>query len=66
MAGYFFGSPVDIDFRLEGEENRKQVEVRLEKDRRESSPVYYDGESIIGQVSFNPCPPHGDLTLSSR
>jgi len=52
MAGYFFGSPVDIDFRLEEEESKKQVEVRLEKDRRESSPVYYDGESIIGQVTI--------------
>ncbi len=53
MAGFFFGSPVDIDVRMEGEESRKQVEVRLEKDRRESCPVYYDGESVIGQVSLN-------------
>lgn len=50
MATYFFGSPVDVDVRLEGEENRKQVEVKLEKERRESCPVYFDGESVIGQV----------------
>jgi len=50
MAAYFFTSPVDIEVRLEGEENRKQVEVKLEKDRRESFPVYFDGESIVGQA----------------
>lgn len=50
MAAYFFASPVDIDIRLEGEEVRKQVEIKLEKERKESCPVYYDGDSIVGQV----------------
>jgi len=50
MAAYFFTSPVDIDIRLEGEESRKQVEIKQEKERRESCPVYYDGDSIVGQV----------------
>ena len=50
MATYFFGSPVDVDITLEGEDSRKQVEVKLEKERRESCPVYFDGESVIGQV----------------
>jgi len=50
MAAFFFASPVDIDIRLEGEEVRKQVEIKLEKERRESCPVYYDGDSIVGQV----------------
>ena len=50
MAAFFFTSPVDIDIRLEGEEVRKQVEIKLEKERRESCPVYYDGDSIVGQV----------------
>lgn len=52
MAAFFFASPVDIDIRLEGEEGRKQVELKLEKERKESCPVYYDGDSIIGQASF--------------
>jgi vacuolar protein sorting-associated protein 26A/B len=52
MATYFFGSPVDVDIRLEGEDERKQVEVKLERDRRESSPVYFDGESVVGQVKL--------------
>ncbi|KAG8931936.1 Vacuolar protein sorting-associated protein 26B [Tulasnella sp. 417] len=50
MASYFFAQPVDVEVRLEGEENRKQVEVKLEKDRKEAYPVYYDGEPVAGQV----------------
>ncbi|KAG8902119.1 Vacuolar protein sorting-associated protein 26B [Tulasnella sp. 408] len=50
MASYFFAQPVDVEIRLEGEENRKQVEVKLEKDRKEAYPVYYDGEPVTGQV----------------
>jgi vacuolar protein sorting-associated protein 26 len=52
MASFFsFASPVDVDIRLEGEDQRKQVEIKMEKDRRESCPVYFDGESIRGTVS---------------
>lgn len=51
----FFGftsAPVDVDIRLTGEEERKQVEVKGEADRKEMCPVYYDGESVEGQVSY--------------
>lgn len=50
MAAYFFSSSVDVDIILEGEEVRKQVESKAEKDRPVSSSVYYDGESVSGQV----------------
>jgi vacuolar protein sorting-associated protein 26 len=50
MAAYFFSSPIDIEVRLEGEELRKQVESKSEKDRPVSCPIYYDGESVSGQV----------------
>jgi hypothetical protein len=50
MAAYFFSSPIDIDVMLEGEEVRKQVESKAEKDRPVSSPVYYDGDTLSGQV----------------
>jgi hypothetical protein len=50
MATYFFSSPVDVDVKLEGEEIRKQIESKGEKDRPVSCPVYYDGESVSGQV----------------
>ena len=50
MAAYFFASPVDVDVKLEGEEIRKQVDVKQEKERTISCPVYYDGDSIGGTV----------------
>ena len=34
MAGYFFASPIDVDIRLEGEEQRKQFEYKTEEVRR--------------------------------
>lgn len=50
MAAYFFASPVDVDIKLEGEEERKKVEIKAEKEKMVSCPVYYDGESVSGQV----------------
>ncbi|CAK5263990.1 unnamed protein product [Mycena citricolor] len=52
MAAYFFASPVDVDIKLEGEDQRKQVETKSEKEKTVSCPVYYDGESVSGQVSI--------------
>jgi vacuolar protein sorting-associated protein 26 len=50
MAAYFFASPIDVDIKLEGEEGRKQVEMKVEKEKNVSCPVYYDGDSVGGQV----------------
>lgn len=50
---YFFASPIDVDVKLEGEEIRKQMEVKSEKDKNIASPVYYDGDSVAGQVRFS-------------
>ncbi len=50
MAGYLWGTPVDIEIKLAAEDARKQYEVKLEKDRRETLAVYLDGESVAGQV----------------
>lgn len=47
---YFFASPVDVDIKLDGEELRKQVDTKGEKDKIIQSPVYYDGDSLGGQV----------------
>jgi vacuolar protein sorting-associated protein 26 len=49
---YFFTSPVDVDVKLEGEELRKQVDTKGEKEKIISCPVYYDGDSVGGQVCF--------------
>lgn len=50
MAAYFFASPIDVDIKLEGEDTRKQVEMKGEKEKIISCPVYYDGDSVVGQV----------------
>ncbi|CAO1634637.1 unnamed protein product [Sympodiomycopsis kandeliae] len=48
-------SSLDIDVRLTDgttpvEDTRKQVEVKIDKDRRELCPVYFDGETVQGEV----------------
>lgn len=50
MAAFFFASPVDVDILVEGEDERKQVELKLEKEKTVRCPVYFDGESVAGQV----------------
>jgi vacuolar protein sorting-associated protein 26 len=52
MAAFFAfgGTPVDVEIKLQGEEDRRQVEVKGEKDKRDMCPVYYDGESVVGTV----------------
>lgn len=52
---FFFASPIDIDVKLEGEELRKQVDMKSDKDRTVSCPVYYDGDSVAGQVCSVSC-----------
>ncbi len=40
-----------LTFRLKARDDRKQVEVKQEKEKTIKCPVYYDGESLVGQVS---------------
>ena len=49
-AAYFFSPPIDVEVKLEGEELRKKADMKLEKEKTVSCPVYYDGESVSGQV----------------
>ncbi|SAL98236.1 hypothetical protein [Absidia glauca] len=52
MASLFgLSTPVDIQVDLKGENERKHVEVKVDKDQRESLPVYLDGESVSGTVT---------------
>jgi len=51
MAAYFFSSPIDVDIKLEGEDERKQVELKQEKEKTITCPVYYDEESVTGKVT---------------
>lgn len=52
MAAFFFAQPVDIDIKLENEETRKLVDAKIDKERTQSCPVYYDGETVAGTVSY--------------
>ncbi|RSH90231.1 Vacuolar protein sorting-associated protein 26B-like protein [Saitozyma podzolica] len=53
MASFFnfAASPVELEIKLAGEDDRRQVEVKGEKDQKVLCPVYYDGESVTGQVN---------------
>ncbi|KIR33197.1 vacuolar protein sorting-associated protein 26B-like protein [Cryptococcus deuterogattii 99/473] len=48
----FSGSPSEISIKLEGEENRRNVEMKGERGEQELCPVYYDGESVSGRVDM--------------
>ncbi|KAK9447502.1 vacuolar protein sorting-associated protein 26-domain-containing protein [Limtongia smithiae] len=50
----FFKSPLDIEIRLDGEDQRKRVDVRLDKRRKEKVPLYLDGETVKGTVTVRP------------
>lgn len=54
MASFFgFASaPVDVEIRLNGEDDRKQVEAKGDQDKKELCPVFYDGESVEGKVRY--------------
>lgn len=52
---YFFASPVDVNIQLDGEELRKQVDTKGDKDKVTQCPVYYDGDSVGGQVRLWSC-----------
>jgi len=41
----------DIDITLTGEDDRKLVEVKVDKDKRSKFPLYFDGESVGGRVN---------------
>jgi vacuolar protein sorting-associated protein 26 len=47
----FSAAPVEVEVKLAGEDERKQVEVKGDKDQKVMCPVFYDGESVSGQVS---------------
>jgi vacuolar protein sorting-associated protein 26 len=54
MSAFFFSTPVDIDIVLEDTDDRQTVDVKLDKNRREKAPLYFDGESVKGAVTIRP------------
>lgn len=47
----FYKSPLDLEIRLDGEDSRKQVEVKSAQGKKDKHPVYEDGETISGAVT---------------
>lgn len=45
-----FGSVVDVDIVLDGQDSRKMVEVKTEDGKRERLYLYFDGETVSGKV----------------
>ncbi|ORX44602.1 vacuolar protein sorting-associated protein 26, partial [Hesseltinella vesiculosa] len=43
-------NPVDIQVEFNGEKERKHLDVKVDKDQRESMPVYLDGEAVSGKA----------------
>ncbi|KAJ1556337.1 Vacuolar protein sorting-associated protein 26B [Cladochytrium tenue] len=51
MALFGLGSSAaDIDVLFSVEDQRKVVEVKVDKDRKSKFPLYFDGESVSGKV----------------
>ena len=52
---YFFSTPLDIDIRLDDNDDKRQmVDIKLEKNRKEKCPLYMDGETVKGAVTIRP------------
>ncbi|KAH8982354.1 hypothetical protein EDB86DRAFT_2812217, partial [Lactarius hatsudake] len=54
------------EIKLEGEELRKQIDSKAEKDRPISCPVYYEGEAISSQERPISSPGHLDHAEGER
>lgn len=48
----FFKAPLDIEIRLDNEDERKHVDVPTPQGRLEKLPIYKDGESVKGTVTI--------------
>ena len=53
MAAYFFASPVDVDVKLDGEDDRKKVDMKTEKEKMwETAPqMRHDSQSYSNLAS---------------
>lgn len=48
-----FGSAAEIDIKLKDEDTRKWVDVKNEEGALERQSLYYDGETVAGNVMVN-------------
>lgn len=48
-----FGSGAEIEIKLTDEDTRKWVDVKNEEGASDRQPLYYDGETVAGNVKVN-------------
>ncbi|KAI8966956.1 vacuolar protein sorting-associated protein 26-domain-containing protein [Mycotypha africana] len=54
MASLFgLSTPVEIEVAFTNEDARKHIDVKVDKNRKETYPVFLDGESVTGKVNVN-------------
>lgn len=53
MSFFGFGQSADINICLDGQDNRKKVEVKTEDGKKELMLLYYDGETVSGKVNVS-------------
>ncbi|CAF4706006.1 unnamed protein product, partial [Rotaria sp. Silwood1] len=46
------GSKVDVDFILDPQGQRKQIDVKIDDTKRSLQYIYYDGEDVNGTVQL--------------
>jgi hypothetical protein len=44
------GSKIDVEFMLDRQEQRKQIDVKIDDNKRSTQYIYYDGEDVNGTV----------------
>jgi len=44
------GSKIDVEFILDRQEQRKQIDVKIDDNKRSTQYIYYDGEDVNGTV----------------
>ncbi|BFZ16067.1 hypothetical protein BsWGS_19105 [Bradybaena similaris] len=51
MSFFGFGQSAEIDIVLDGQENRRQAEIKTEDGKRDKCLLYFDGETVSGKVN---------------
>ncbi|KAI8910250.1 putative PEP8-vacuolar protein sorting/targeting protein, partial [Gorgonomyces haynaldii] len=44
------GTTADVEIGLNGEDTRKKIEAKIDKDKKAMYPLYFDGESVSGKA----------------
>ncbi|KAL1455953.1 hypothetical protein WDU94_000717, partial [Cyamophila willieti] len=52
MSFFGFGQSADIEIKLDGTDTRKLADIKSDDGKKERFYLYYDGESVTGQVNI--------------